>query len=150
MNGGDEILLREGLPTDLHAIARLERESFADPWPREALLAELQVDRLRRPLVAENDGTVVGFLMAWSVADELHVINLAVDEAWRRRGIGTRLLAAAFAAGRDEGCVLATLEVRAGNLPALAFYERHGFLQAGLRRHYYQDGEDAVIMTRRL
>jgi ribosomal-protein-alanine N-acetyltransferase len=150
MNCGDEILLREGIPTDLHAIAQLERASFADPWPREALLAELQVDRLRRPLVAENDGTVVGFLMAWSVADELHIINIAVHEAWRRRGIGTRLLEAAIDAGRGEGSVMATLEVRAGNLPARAFYQRHGFLETGLRRRYYQDGEDAVIMTRRL
>lgn len=150
MNGGDEILLREGVPADLHAIARLERASFSDPWPREALLAELQVDRLRRPLVAENDGTVVGFLMAWSVADELHIINLAVDEAWRRRSIGTRLLEAAIEAGREEGSVLVTLEVRAGNLPARSFYERHGFLETGLRRRYYRDGEDAVIMTRQL
>ncbi len=150
MNGGDEILLREGVPTDLHAIARLERSCFSDPWPQEALLSELRVDRLRRPLVAENDGTVVGFLMAWSVADELHIINLAVDEAWRRRHVGTRLLEAAIEAGRGEGSVLATLEVRAGNLPARAFYQRHGFLEIGLRRRYYQDGEDAVIMTRQL
>lgn len=150
MNGGDEILLREGVPTDLHAIARLEHASFSDPWPREALLAELQVDRLRRPLVAETDGTVVGFLMAWSVADELHIINLAVDEAWRRRGLGTRLLEAAIGIGREEGSVLVTLEVRAGNLPARSFYQRHGFLETGLRRRYYRDGEDAVIMTRQL
>jgi [ribosomal protein S18]-alanine N-acetyltransferase len=150
VNGGDEILVREGVPADLHAIARLERASFSDPWPREALLTELHVDRLRRPLVAENDGAVIGFLMAWSVVDELHIINLAVDEIWRRRAVGTRLLEAALAAGRDEGCVLATLEVRSGNLSARAFYLRHAFLETGLRRRYYQDGEDAVIMTRQL
>lgn len=141
-------LIRPGGPTDLVAVERIERGSFGDPWSRNALLGELLADAMRLPLVAEIDGEVCGFLMAWRVVDQLHVLNLATAPARRRCGVGTALLLAAARAAQADGLREITLEVRASNVSALAFYRRHGFAAAGLRPRYYaDDGEDAVIMT---
>ena len=73
-----DLVIRPGVPADLAAVARIERESFSDPWSDATLLGELKPSHLRSPLVAEQDGVLVGYLMAWLVHDELHVLNLAV------------------------------------------------------------------------
>ncbi|MBU0743141.1 ribosomal protein S18-alanine N-acetyltransferase [bacterium] len=147
----DRIELRRSLPVDLPRIAHIEAASFSDPWPEDSLLTELRTDRMRRPLSALRNGEVVGYLMAWKVADEWHVINLAVATGERRSGIGTLLLEATLAAAVAEGCRTATLEVRVGNEPALAFYARHGFESIERRPQYYRDtGEDALVLIRLL
>ncbi len=145
------LVIRPGREADLPLVERIERDSFGDPWPTAALRDELNQDPLRRPLVAEREGRVIGYLMAWRAGDELHVLNLAVAPDERRRGTGTRLLEAALAAAIADGLRLATLEVRIGNAPARSFYVRHGFVESGRRLRYYRDtGEDALIMTRPL
>ncbi len=102
-DAGDGLRVRPARADDLPAVERIENSSFADAWPRPALAEELHPDSLRLPLVAERDGAVVGYLMAWRAGDELHILNLAVDGAERRRGIGERLLAEAIAEGRGPG-----------------------------------------------
>jgi ribosomal-protein-alanine N-acetyltransferase len=142
--------IRRGTSRDLAAVIAIENLSFADPWSPEALFGELQADAMRLPLVAVLDGSVCGYLMAWLVADQLHVLNIATDPGHLRRGVGTALLLEAARRGARRGAVEVTLEVRRSNLPALAFYRRHAFVQAGVRPGYYQDnGEDAIIMTAR-
>jgi ribosomal-protein-alanine N-acetyltransferase len=147
----ENLCIRIGSPEDLVAIARIERECFNDPWSLSALLGELQPSFLHLPLVAELDGDVAGYLMAWRVHDELHILNLAVAGRLRRRGVADALMLAAMADGQRGGLRLVTLEVRAGNTGAQSFYLRLGFRQDGVRPGYYQDtGEDALIMTREL
>ncbi len=133
---------------DLAAVVRIERGSFGDPWPPDSLRAELRPDALRLPLIAEMEGEVVGYLLAWRVAEELHVLNLAVAGQARRRGIATRLLRAACDEARERGQTVVTLEVRPSNAAARAFYRRHGFRETGRRARYYRDtGEDALILS---
>lgn len=151
MNGPiADLVIRPGQTGDLAAVQRIERLSFADPWSAAALFGELQNDGMRLPLVAETGGLVCGYLMAWLVADQIHVLNIATDPSCLRRGVGTALLQEAARRGAREGAVEITLEVRRSNYPAVAFYRRHAFQQAGVRPGYYQDnGEDALIMTAR-
>lgn len=148
MSGGPGRLgVREAGPLDLAAVITIEYSSFGDPWSPEALLGELVADDLRLPLVAERDGEVVGFLMAWRVADQLHVLNIAAGPGCRRQGIGTALLREAARRGLALGLVEATLEVRRGNTAGRAFYRRHGFRETGVRARYYADnGEDAIVL----
>ena len=147
---GAGITVRSPLPGDLAAVIRLESASFTDPWTDDALAQELAPDRLRLPLIAEAEGSVVGYLMAWKIVDQLHILNIAADPALRRRGIGTALLRAVAVRAAALGLSELTLEVRASNKAALAFYRRHGFRRTGVRPGYYEDnGEDAVIMTGR-
>lgn len=94
------------------------------------------------------DGQLVAFMIVWLVLDELTVIDVATDPAYQRRGIAWGLLDEAMRWGREQGAALALLEVRQGNLPAKRLYARYGFEQIGLRRGYYRDGEDAIVMQR--
>jgi len=143
-----EVRVRAGTPADLIAVERIERASFGDPWSRSALLQELVAGGMRLSLVAERDGAVAGYLMAWRVVDQLHVLNLAVAPACRRSRVGAALLAAAVAEARRAGLVEVTLEVRPGNLAARALYRAFGFREEGVRPGYYADtGEDALILT---
>ncbi len=148
MSAGAPITIRRSDRRDLAAVSRIEHASFDDPWSDEALLSEIEADAMRLPLAAECDGQVCGFLMAWRVVDQLHILNIAAAPAARRLGVGTALLLEASRLAVAGGLVEVTLEVRVSNQGARAFYRRHGFAETGLRPNYYSDnGEDAVIMT---
>ncbi len=148
MNVEEKIVLRPPQLADLKPVETIEHASFGDPWSRLALFQELQVDQLRCPLIAECDGQVVGYLMAWCAEDQLHILNIAVSESLRRRGIGSRLVAAARTQALARNLSEITLEVRDSNRAAKNFYFKHGYRQTGTRPGYYADtGEDAVIMT---
>ncbi len=145
------VTIRPGDPGDLPAVLRIERASFADPWPTSALLQELVPSSLRLPLILQCGESVIGYLMAWRTPDQLHILNLAVDPAYRRQGHGRRLLEVALDAAQRGGADQVTLEVRPGNQAALALYAALGFAQTGRRPHYYVDtGEDALVLTRDL
>jgi ribosomal protein S18 acetylase RimI-like enzyme len=150
---------------DAPALAALGAASLARGWSEPALAAELARPdawvlalRLRAPAgrapaapggPPRRDGPA-GFLLARRSLDELHVLLMAVAPALRRRGGGAALLEAALAAARAAGLAVVHLEVRAGNVAALALYARHGFLAVGRRARYYEGREDAVLMSRRL
>jgi ribosomal-protein-alanine N-acetyltransferase len=99
----------------------------------------------------ERSAPVVGFACAAAVADEVELQSIAVDPSVRRQGIGAALLETLVEWAREEGYRTLHLEVRAGNVPALALYRHFGFVQTGLRRGYYQDdGEDALLLSREI
>ena len=96
----------------------------------------------------EAGGKVVGFALAWHAADEVHLLDLAVDPEARRRGVGRELVGAVLDYARDAHARLVLLEVRSSNDAAIALYRSSGFSENGVRRGYYSDnGEDAVEMS---
>lgn len=128
---------------DLAAIDAIERHSFpppARPYAPELTNAYARLD------VAHRAGHVVGFANYWIVAHEMSVHAIATSPDARRGGVGRALLDHALAVARAAGCMLATLEVRRGNAPAIALYERAGFKVAHVRARYYKDDEDALVM----
>jgi ribosomal-protein-alanine N-acetyltransferase len=133
---------------DLDEVQRIEQASFSTPWPSNAYRSELQSNRLASYLIARIDDTIVGYGGMWLMVDEAHITTFAVHPAWRRQGIGERLLLAFLDFARDRHAREATLEVRLSNLPARRLYEKYGFRPVGLRPRYYSDNnEDALIMT---
>ncbi len=149
MNAGQGgITVRPPRPGDLAAVERIENESFSDPWSSAFLGEELANDVLRLCLVAEDADGICGYIMAWRVADQLHVLNIATAPALRRRGVGSLLLKEACLRAWAEGLAEITLEVRRGNSAARRFYRHKGLQETGVRPGYYGDnGEDALIMT---
>jgi ribosomal-protein-alanine N-acetyltransferase len=145
----------------LPQVIAIERRAFPTPWSLAMFVLELSkpsglcLAAFDTCDAAESEGgasharseRVVGYLICSRYADVWHLMNIAVDPAVRRRGIGTALLEQMLdRAGPDAAY---TLEVRPSNAVAIALYERFGFRAAGTRRRYYQDtGEDAVIMWR--
>jgi [ribosomal protein S18]-alanine N-acetyltransferase len=98
--------------------------------------------------IALDDEGVKGFLVAREVAGDLEILNFAVRSDARRRGTGTELLRQSFAWGKSFGAASALLEVRAANLAALRFYQRHGFEVVGRRKHYYLAPVDDALVLR--
>jgi [ribosomal protein S18]-alanine N-acetyltransferase len=139
------IIIERATAADLDAIDEIERHSFPIPWPRATFEAELARDHAR--IAVARDRRLIGFCNYWLVADEVHILAIAVHPDRRRGGIGAQLLAHALDDGRRIACTRATLEVRRGNAPAIALYERAGFRGVHIRTRYYQDNnEDALVM----
>jgi len=131
---------------DLDRVTEIEAASFSTPWTRAMIVSEL-ANTLSRVFVAEVDGRVEGFVIAWLVADEIHVLDLAVNPSLRRGGVGRELTRAALETGAREGAAYAVLEVRRSNAAARLLYRGMGFRIIGRRAGYYQDnGEDALVM----
>ena len=132
-------------------VLRIERDHFPAPWTEVMFLQEVEEKWLSRSYVGSIDREVVGYIVAWLMRDEVHILNLAVARAFQRRGFARRLLLYMIDVATREKCRLITLEVRVSNTPAKLLYHSMGFAPVGIRRHYYHDNnEDALVMTRRL
>jgi ribosomal-protein-alanine N-acetyltransferase len=136
---------------DLEEVLVIER-GFSAPWSREMFQQELRQPGISDSRVAvDAKGQILGYALWWYVADEVHVVNLAVHPRVRRQGIARQLMEAVFEAGRARGMSIATLEVRAHNAAAIALYEGLDFARIAIRRAYYADnGEDALVMLKTL
>jgi [ribosomal protein S18]-alanine N-acetyltransferase len=133
---------------DLPEIEAIEKRSYRTPWSRSMFASEL-AKSTSICLGAVEGSRLVGYVINSRYVDAWHVMNVAVDPDYQRRGIGTRLLERLFelTAGHERRGY--TLEVRVSNLDAIALYEKLGFERRGIRRGYYTDNrEDALIMWR--
>ena len=133
---------------DLNAIEEIERRSYPTPWSRSMFAGELA-----KPasvcLGAFEGERMAGYMIISRYVDAWHVMNIAVDPDFRRRGIATALLERLFELTEDQGRLGYTLEVRVSNVGAIKLYERLSFRSRGIRRGYYTDNrEDALIMWR--
>jgi ribosomal-protein-alanine N-acetyltransferase len=133
--------------TDLPAVYLLECRSQPAPWTLQHFADELDNPVASIDLYWCRD-RLAGFLCSWLVAGELQIQNLATLPELRRGGVAARLLEHVIARSRGTGLKSIWLEVRAGNSPAIALYEKFGFAVCGKRVAYYHDGEDALIMKR--
>ena len=143
------LTIRQALPSDLEAIMAIEQASFRTPWARAAVCEELSRTHGSLYLAAEVEGRLVGYAGMWVFAGEAHIMNLAVEPALRRRGIGEALLLALLERAVGMKADFAYLECRPSNHSAIALYEKLGFRRYGSRPNYYADtGEDALLMAR--
>ncbi len=150
------IQIRDASRTDLPRILEIERLAFPSPWTLASFERELTLP-FSRVMVAipDFDGSpragrsIVGFLCRWLIADECHVLNIAVHPEFRRLGMGGVLITEAISEARTNGAGVVTLEVRRTNLAARQLYRKFEFEERRLRRHYYGPGEDAIIMELR-
>ena len=127
------------------AVAELEKQNFSEPWPDIAVRGEL-TNKLAMWLVALENGEVVGYVGSQTVLQEADMMNIAVADTHRRRGIAKMLVEELI---RQLDAYQLTLEVRASNAPAIALYEALGFVQVGLRKNYYRKPkEDALILRK--
>lgn len=135
---------------DLDAVLRIQDECpEIVRWSREGYERALRGEYSGWVAVVGDE--VCGFVVARQAGGEAEILNLAVSPSVRRQGIGARLLREALDHARSAGARKVFLEVRVSNQPAIAFYERQGFEQAGRRRDYYSaPREDALLYSRTL
>lgn len=138
--------------SDVDQVLAIEQASFSQPWSRNLFLSEFRSPLISSLLVAlagdPGARIVTGYLVYWLVQDEMHILNLAVSPAWRRKGIARRLVLTGIYRAWKKGATKAFLEVRASNREAQNLYSSLGFTGSFLRRGYYDlPVEDAVVMT---
>ena len=131
------------------SVAAIEKECFGmAAWSERSVASELD-NKLALWLVALDGETVAGYVGSQTVMDETDMMNVAVTGSYRRRGIAEELVNALVEELKVLGSRSLTLEVRASNAPAIALYEKLGFVQTGLRKNYYRNPrEDALILRK--
>jgi ribosomal-protein-alanine acetyltransferase len=137
-------LVHAATAADIDALAALDARCFSPPWGTEHFRDELAREASLL-LMAREGATLLGFLDAWVVYDELQIMRVVSAPEARRRGVGRALMHHAETAGRRRGLAAITLEVRANNQPAAALYEALGMRSVGRRPRYYKDGEAALL-----
>ncbi len=147
--------LERATDNDLDEIVALENRAYPFPWKRNILLAEIHGQSFSYAYVARlhannrTSGSLIGYIFFWLVADEIHILNVAIDPDYQRKGLGTALMEFATGFGLEHGATKLLLEVRASNTPAQHLYARLGFTQIGLRKRYYSDNkENAYVMQK--
>jgi [ribosomal protein S18]-alanine N-acetyltransferase len=131
----------------LRSVLRIEAQVYPRPWSLGLFVSELALRNSRVYLAARVGPTVVGYAGLMLVGDDGHVTTIAVDPAWHRCKIASRLMLTLSREGAERGVKNLTLEVRMSNEPAQAMYRQFGFAPAGVRKGYYvETGEDALVM----
>lgn len=142
--------IREAKKEDLKEVFKVELKCFPDPYPMD-LLKKLLSAYPETFLVAELEGKIVGYVIAgirWLTVG--HVLAIAVDPDYRKRGIGSALMKEVFRRFQKRGATLVRLEVRKSNIEAIKFYRALGFVERFEVPFYYADGESAITMERDL
>lgn len=132
---------------DVDQVVAIERMSFPSPWSEEMVLEELS-NPLSSFWVLESGGRILGYLCAWWVKGEVHLLSLATHPDVRRRGVAKRLLVELIEVAKNVGVERIFLEVRESNSIARKLYSSLGFSETGRRPQYYTDTkEDAIVMS---
>lgn len=137
---------------DIDAVLAIEESVAAFPWTRGHFADSLQAG-YSGWVARDAEGRLLGYYLLMLAVDEVHLLNIGVDRAAQRQGLGTRLLRHALANGWRAGGRSLFLEVRPSNTPAISMYARFGFAEVGRRRSYYPSHvgrEDAIVMRRAL
>lgn len=146
MNG--QPLIRTMRLEDLDAVMAIEHQIFSEAWTRKSYIYEIKENRFSLPIVLELEGEIIGHAVAWHVFNEFHIATIGIRQENQGKGWGKFLLKAIL--GMSDGADYVLLEVRKDNGTAIRMYESFGFIPLRIRRGYYRDGEDAIVMRKQL
>ncbi len=132
----------------ISSVLRIEEESFSNGWSEHSFLNELQKENSYK-FVALEDNEVVGYCVLETVLDEGNLLDIAVSEKHRRKGVARKLFEKMFDVAFEKKLSFITLEVRESSLPAVSLYKALGFETIAVRKNYYsKPTENAVLMTK--
>jgi ribosomal-protein-alanine N-acetyltransferase len=137
--------------SDIDAVMAVEARAYSFPWSRGNFIDSLAAGYAAQALWARDPKpmALLGYFVAMTGVDEMHLLNVTVAPDWQGRGLGHQLLDAVQALARAQGLASLWLEVRDSNHRARALYLRRGFGEVGVRRGYYPAAgrrEDAIVM----
>lgn len=144
-------LIRPMRKEDIFQVSQIEKLSFPTPWSCGIFSSELDKKTLTFYYVMEYQDEVIAYTGYWKLANEAHLVNLAVYPAFRRKGLGSKLLKYVLEKAQNQALDTITLEVRRFNLAAQKFYERFDFKKVAIRPGYYvETGEDALVYWKKI
>jgi [ribosomal protein S18]-alanine N-acetyltransferase len=150
-SGGMSVVIDGATTDDVAAVVAIEAVAFSDPWSAQSFHDALDHPAVYFACARRDDVRVAGYVVAWFVADEGEIANLAVSPDGWGSGIGRALLDAALDEGARRGARAVYLEVRDSNERARRLYRSRGFEEVGRRRRYYRrPDEDAIVLRRTL
>lgn len=134
---------------DLDSICNILTCEFDDFWNYNVFKSELE-NKNSKYVIAKLNDEIVGFGGIWFSVDDIHITNIVVKKCYRNKKIGTLILSALIDMGKNQAQKSITLEVNSNNIPAQKLYENFGFKTIGIRKKYYNNTDDAIIMTKEL
>lgn len=136
-------------PEDAQELAYLELKIFPVPWSESSLRSFLELANVfGEAIIIEQK--IVAYMFVQYAADEVHILNIGVLEEYRRSGLATLLLKRFFNHARKQKATTCYLEVRTSNISAQKLYFNYGFMPVSVRKNYYPNGEDALILLKHL
>ncbi len=144
-------LIRSMRKGDILQVSQIEKLSFPTPWSCGIFSSELDKKNVTFYYVMEYQDKVIAYIGYWKLANEAHLVNLAVYPAFRKKGLGSKLLKYILEKAQSQGLDTITLEVRRLNLAAQKFYERFDFKKIAICSGYYvETGEDALVYWKKI
>jgi ribosomal-protein-alanine N-acetyltransferase len=132
---------------DIAQVYEIECDLFQDPWSYDSFLNDVTDRQTAHAFVVECEAEIVGYIVCWCYAREVHIGNVAVSRKWQRQGIGSFILDQISELFKDTE--LSYLEVRESNYAAINLYKKHGFEILYIRKEYYSNGENAFVMVKK-
>lgn len=139
--------IRKITSKDAAGLAEICIETGLHSWSEKSFIQETE-NPIAYYAVLDAGSELAGFAGIWCVVDEAQVMNVGVCPQYQRQGYGEKLMNHLCDVAKAEGCHEMTLEVKAGNVPALNLYKKMGFVQTGLRKDYYPDHSDGILMRK--
>jgi ribosomal-protein-alanine N-acetyltransferase len=145
-----EIIIRPMTGKDIEDVYEINRLSFSHPWSKESFEKEIYNNKIAHYFVAVMNNKIVGYIGFWHMFQEVQITSIAVHPDYRRLGIGEALLDYIIDICEKNNVKEIILEVRISNTIAQNLYFKKGFKKIGVRKWYYRDGEDALVMVKKL
>ena len=146
----DNIQISKMNISDLEEIKDVLLSDFDDFWNVNTFKEEL-LNPNSKYIVAKTNNKIVGFAGIWKSVDDVHITNIVTSKSFRNQRIGSIMLSNLIEIAKNENNITSiTLEVNSNNIPAQKLYQKFGFKVVGLRKRYYNNIDDAVIMTKNL
>lgn len=136
-------MIRRATVLDAKQIAELDNRMFVDSLEYDFIYNDLSNNPFAYYFVYEIEGNIIGYINCW-VTDNTEILNFCVDDKYQKQGIGTLL----YNEVEKIANGIISLEVRVSNLNAINFYLNKGFEKACIRKNYYSNGENAILMVR--
>ena len=134
---------------DLSLIKDILINDFDDFWTYDILQEELNNPNSEY-FVAKLEKNILGFAGIWKAVDDVHITDIVVKKSNRQTGIGSKLLEKLIQTAKSQNFNSITLEVNEHNQPAINLYLKYGFKNVGFRKKYYNNKDNAIIMTKEL
>ncbi len=150
MEEKNDIKIRPMTEKDIDEVYEINRLSFSAPWSRENFEREILNNKIAKYFVVEKDNKIVGYIGFWKIFCEAQITAIAVHPDFRKKGVGEAMLDYIIELCRKNSIEEIVLEVRVSNTIAQNLYIKKGFKKVGIRKWYYRDGEDALVMIKKL
>ena len=142
-------MIRKVEEKDIQRIVELEEEIFGESLGYEMIHNELDNKNIWFRLIEENN-EIIGYIGGIFYFEDGEILNFLIDNKYQNMGYGTKLFNSLMDEAKENGIKNVTLEVRENNVKGINFYKKNNFTQISIRKHYYKNGDNALVMMKEL